>query len=669
MRSLVESRFLEKDTYRQSRAEHADIIVTDSSPELGKLVALRFLEVVQENPKAVVSLPTGRTPEYFIKWVRRFLSEWDTDEIIRIRDRFGLESTKPDMSGITFVQMDEFFPISPNEQRSFNYFIKNEYIPSFGFDPANCVLMDTSGIATIDDFPHGVDLTLLDADPATLSDHDSKSRDLLVRLQNYCTAYEKRIHDLGGLDFFLGGIGPDGHVAFNISGSDFDSTTRPLKLNYQSLAASAESLGGISVARRLAVITIGLGTIRKNPNCVTIIFAAGAAKAEILCRAIEYETSVSEPAHALRNMNSFAFYITKGATVSLRRSAHVTSITPEDIQRKVLRGAKSMQKLKFMHTEPHHDDIMLGYLPFILANRSAHENSDTFVCATSGFNSVSNSFLRPALATSKQLTTALDDDPVDLFCKSYPPIECLAMRLAKYCERGDIDKFIKQLDELKPGQVPSAEIRFIKGKCREFEAECLWRLQGWPVSRVYHLNLGFYTSDIFNPAPVFERDCAPILDLLLRIHPDVVTLALDPESSGPDTHYKVLQATTAALVEYEERTGRSPLIWGYRNVWYTFELEETDMIIPVTKQQAAETHELFMKCYQTQKKAEFPSALHDGPFSEIAIKTWEEQLEKVVKIVGPDVFKPDVTGLIFIRAMSISELRTYSRSIRFAPST
>ena len=46
---------------------------------------------------------------------------------------------------------------------------------------------------------------------------------LLVR---YCAAYEARIRALGGIGFFLGGIGPDGHLAFNCAGSDPRSVTR-----------------------------------------------------------------------------------------------------------------------------------------------------------------------------------------------------------------------------------------------------------------------------------------------------------------------------------------------------------------------------------------------------------------------------------------------------------
>jgi glucosamine-6-phosphate deaminase len=82
---------------------------------------------------------------------------------------------------------------------------------------------------------------------------------------------------------------------------------------------------------------------------------------------------------------------------------------------------------------------------------------------------------------------------------------------------------------------------------REFEEELVWAHFGVQVKNVHHLRLGFYTGDMFTEQPEQSRDVAPILDMLKEIHPTVISLAFDPEGSGPDTHYKVLQAIAAAL--------------------------------------------------------------------------------------------------------------------------
>eukprot|EP01035_Chromulina_nebulosa_P025939 gene25939-33906_t len=224
-RSQVERKFLESSSwsvFRTDTIERMDVLVASSFPELGKLTALRFLEFVQQNPTGVVSLPTGKTPEYFIKWVQHFLSRWDIDEMAA----FGLAVNKPSMDRLKFVQMDEFFPIQPSQANSFNNFISKFYIKGFGLNPDNCLLMDTSEFADPSLFQDGIDLGLLTRHKEELSDMELQKRDVLERLGVYCSDYERRIHEMGGVDFFIGGIGPDGHIAFNIRGSNFNSLTR-----------------------------------------------------------------------------------------------------------------------------------------------------------------------------------------------------------------------------------------------------------------------------------------------------------------------------------------------------------------------------------------------------------------------------------------------------------
>merc|ERR1719453_1744118 len=104
------------------------------------------------------------------------------------------------------------------------------------------------------------------------------------------------------------------------------------------------------------------------------------------------------------------------------------------------------------------------------------------------------------------------------------------------------------------GQKDTKEIQLLKGSCREFEAECVWGYVGWQLPNISHLRLGFYTADIFAPEPTHDRDVAPILSLMKDVQPEVISVALDPEASGPDTHYKVLQAVTAALQKHAAET-------------------------------------------------------------------------------------------------------------------
>ncbi len=131
--------------------------------------------------------------------------------------------------------------------------------------------------------------------------------------------YEDQIAGLGGIGFFLGGIGPDGHIGFNISGSDHHSTTRLCPINYETQAAAAGDLGGIEIARQCHVITIGLKTITRNPDCTAIIMAAGEAKADVVSRAIQSEKDVRYPATALQVLAGARFFLTEGAAKGLEQ--------------------------------------------------------------------------------------------------------------------------------------------------------------------------------------------------------------------------------------------------------------------------------------------------------------------------------------------------------------
>ena len=98
-------------------------IVVDNFPLMGLLTALRFLEWASENPTGVISLPTGKTPEYFIKWTTHLLENWEDEKIRELKSKYGLaDLQRPSLKDLHFVQIDEFYPISSEQHNSFyNY--------------------------------------------------------------------------------------------------------------------------------------------------------------------------------------------------------------------------------------------------------------------------------------------------------------------------------------------------------------------------------------------------------------------------------------------------------------------------------------------------------------------------------------------------------------------
>ena len=90
--SSVESAFISRSDIKTTTI--IPYIIVDTYPNLGLLNALRFLEWVAENPQGVISLPTGKTPEYFIKWTQYILANWKHPKVEALRKENGLEIKK-----------------------------------------------------------------------------------------------------------------------------------------------------------------------------------------------------------------------------------------------------------------------------------------------------------------------------------------------------------------------------------------------------------------------------------------------------------------------------------------------------------------------------------------------------------------------------------------------
>jgi glucosamine-6-phosphate deaminase len=228
MESKVEQYFLLKSGRKLCYAptEKTAVIEVENFPMLGKFTALRFLEWVQHNPGGVVSLPTGKTPEHFIKWVTHYLKQWKNAETKKELEIYGIDpGIRPSVESLVFVQIDEFYPIDPIQNNSFHYYIMKYYIKGFSLDIDKALLINAwnvgipKGKTSLDVYPDGVvDLTLRTRYGKTRQ--ETLQKQVIESVDQYCTEYESRIRELGGIGFFLGGIGPDGHIGFNVKGSD-----------------------------------------------------------------------------------------------------------------------------------------------------------------------------------------------------------------------------------------------------------------------------------------------------------------------------------------------------------------------------------------------------------------------------------------------------------------
>jgi glucosamine-6-phosphate deaminase len=737
-------------------------ITVENFPQLGLFTALRFLEWASENPNGVISLPTGKTPEHFIKWTSYLLENWNQKKVKNIREKYQLTVEKPNLSNLHFVQIDEFYPISSAQANSFYHYVNKFYLEGFGLDKNKALLINSDQIPLYDGmhfskvFPDSkIDLSLRFRECKTEEEHIQQQSVFLI--DKWCTNYEAKIRELGGIGFFLGGIGPDGHIAFNTRGSDHFSTTRLTSTNFETQAVAAGDLGGIEISRNRLVITIGLETITHNPEATAIIIAAGEAKAQVVKDSLESEPGNVYPATVLHKLKNGRFYTTTSAAAFLTDSVDKYYTTGEWTQEKseravinlckridkyghrlvlddlksdkycklipglcentvqsvidsvsvkIDKGLKNESNQVYYHTGPHHDDIMLGILPHINRQLRDASNEFHFSVLTSGFTAVTNSFIIDTLNKTKKF---LDTGKIqmveysDFFEVGYkykwdkdvshylnkvaemdkPGMERgLSHRVVRAIVeiygvddkselRDTINDILSTLKKSYDGEKNPAKIQKLKGMIREFEEELVWAHFGVQVKNVHHLRIGFYTGDIFTEQPERTRDVIPILEQLRKIKPTVISLALDPEGSGPDTHYKVLQAIAEAVRMWSKEEDLSNLrIWGYRNVWYRFHPAESDVIVPVSLNALAALNNSFTDCYMSQVNASFPSYMLDGKFSKLTQKIWVEQLKDLQLLLGKDFFylneSPKVRashGLLFFKEMNVDRFLEHARDL------
>ena len=132
---------------RYPPTEKINVIIVDNFPELGKLTAMRFIEWAQGNEGASISLPTGKTPEHFIKHVNNALSTWETKATQKSLEEYGVDPAhKPKMKSFHFIQIDDFYPINTQQHNSFYYYVNKFYIKGFGLDPKKALLINPNKI-------------------------------------------------------------------------------------------------------------------------------------------------------------------------------------------------------------------------------------------------------------------------------------------------------------------------------------------------------------------------------------------------------------------------------------------------------------------------------------------------------------------------------------------
>ncbi|MEI6141098.1 MAG: glucosamine-6-phosphate deaminase [Mariniphaga sp.] len=104
-------------------------------------------------------------------------------------------------------------------------------------------------------------------------------------LKEECAEYENRIKAVGGIDLFMGGIGADGHIAFNEPGSSLSSRTRDKALNHDTIVVNSRFFDNDVNKVPKSALTVGVGTVMDAKE--VLILVTGHNKSRALHKAVE----------------------------------------------------------------------------------------------------------------------------------------------------------------------------------------------------------------------------------------------------------------------------------------------------------------------------------------------------------------------------------------------
>ena len=176
----------------------------------------------------VLGLPTGSTPLGTYK------------ELIRL-NREGYVSFR---NVITF-NMDEYVGLPEEHPQSYHSFMWDNFFSHIDINPENVNILNGNA----------------------------------ENLEKECEDYEKRIESAGGIDLFLGGVGEDGHIAFNEPFSSMASRTRIKTLTQDTIIVNSRFFDGdVNQVPKLA-LTIGVATILSAQEVIILAFGPKKARA------------------------------------------------------------------------------------------------------------------------------------------------------------------------------------------------------------------------------------------------------------------------------------------------------------------------------------------------------------------------------------------------------
>ena len=439
-------------------------------------------------------------------------------------------------------------------------------------------------------------------------------------IDKFCKDYEKKIKSCGGIDIQILGIGANGHIGFNEPGSNLNSVTRLVKLDYKTRKDARLNFNGIKNVPTSA-ITTGIKTILSSKRIILI--AWGQAKAEAIKNSVESRQNVKVPASLLQLHENVTFILDKSSSSLLTRISQPWLVGQQDFDDEMITRAihwlsmktkkpilrltekdYNQNNLSDLLVDKSHYDLNLDIFNKLQrtitgwpggkpnaddTHRPERKNpakkrviifsphpDDDVVSMGGTFDRLVNQGHEVHVAYQTSGNIAVSNEEVLKFVELY---EDFFGRSSKLTD--DIKSLL--LDEKKI--IKDARIRKIASLIREKESLAATRFIGLSDPNVHFLSLPFYETGKIKKNKPTSADLNIMCDLIKSIKPHQIFAAGDL-ADPHGTHKVCIDLLFDCLNKLKKLDFMKECwVWLYRGAWHEWESHEIDMAVPLSPEQ------------------------------------------------------------------------------------
>ncbi|QDO95206.1 glucosamine-6-phosphate deaminase [Formosa sediminum] len=590
---------IDKATGFEKRFENIGTVVYEDSISGSKAVAKEIAELIQvkasQKQPCILGLATGSSPKGLYA------------ELVRLHKEEGLS-----FKNVISFNLDEYYPMEPDSVNSYVRFMNELLFNHVDILPENCHIPD-----------------------GTLDKEE---------IADYCDAYESKIEALGGIDLQILGIGGNGHIGFNESGSLQNSKTRLVALDHITRVAASSDFLGLNNTPRTA-ITLGVKKIMEAQR--VILMAWGEGKSNIIKQSVEGQVTNLVPASFLQEHDNVTFVLDKESSSKLTRVntpwlVEKIEWTDKLVRKAVLGLALHLKKPILMLTDADYiengmSDLLADSGPAYDINIKIFNRLQNTITGWPGGKPNADDSKRPERAEPAKKRVLIfsphpDDDVISMggtfkrlqeqghevhigyqTSGNIAVSDDEALRFAGFVcdynakfgiESTEAENIYKKaiafLENKKGSEIDIPEVRYIKGLIRKGEAHAAAKFIGLPDAHIHFMEMPFYETGAIEKKPLGEDDIEITMALIDKIKPHQIYAAGDL-ADPHGTHKVCLDAIfTAVKALKPKKYMKDCWVWLYRGAWQEWNVDEIEMAVPMSPDQVLEKRHGIFK-HQSQK--------------------------------------------------------------------